>query len=134
MHALKYFVICGTLLVVLQLPHGCWQNRQKTHLEEVIKTPSKKANDTTPPFTVISEQARLALILPCGRCHQSTLDTHKPGAVAVFDLDAGDLWHTNLDEGKLNGLDSRTKNKAGISEEERVQIAEFVALKRTQLQ
>lgn len=136
MLTIKHLIFWGLLATLLQLPHGCWQHLSKPQ-EKVSAMPdeeSQTADEPSPLFSLLSEQARVALIVPCGRCHQSTLDSHKPGAVAIFDLDAGDAWHTNLDEDKLSGLARRAKGNSSLSEEERGQIASFVDQKRAQLQ
>lgn len=81
-----------------------------------------------------SEGTRVALIEPCGRCHQSTLDTHKAGAIAIFDLDQGEQWHLTLKEENLEGLLGRTESNSAISEEEYAIIEEFVSQKRSAFQ
>ncbi|MCK5441066.1 MAG: hypothetical protein KAJ23_04155 [Maribacter sp.] len=60
-------------------------------------------------FSKASEGTRVALIQACGRYHQSTLASHKPKAVAIFDLDCREQWHDKLIEENLEGLARRAK-------------------------
>lgn len=121
---------------VVFLPRSCQQRVDKAPKEQTVSTPAEKQEttaDSTASFTVVSEGTRVALIEPCGRCHQSTLDTHKAGAIAIFDLDKGEAWHTTLKEEHLSGLERRAMGNASISEEEREQIVAFLAQKRNLL-
>ncbi len=133
----KYFVFYGCLVSAFLLLFTCLHHTDNPQTEQATLAPAVNlipASDTTTSFAKVSENTRIALLLPCGRCHQSTLASHKPGAIAIFDLDTGELWHSQLNEERLNGLDRRTKGSSSLSEKERAQIAEFVAIKRTQLQ
>ncbi len=136
MLTIKYLMYCGVFLATMQFPHGCLQQQSRPAArDESVPPPERSLSvaNTADSFKTLSEQARVALLLPCGRCHQSTLESHKAGAVAIFDLDAGEQWHTNLNEDRLNGLERRAKGNSSLSVEEREQIAEFVALKQAQL-
>jgi len=124
----------GIMVTAFLMLFTCLHRPDKSQTEQATTPLTDPAADTTPSFSAVSENTRIALIEPCGRCHQSTLASHKPGAVAIFDLDAGEQWHSNLNEDRLKGLDRRTKGSSSLSEEERAQIAEFVALKGAQLQ
>ena len=51
---------------------------------------------------VVREQIRGHAKTHCGTCHQSTLPTAKPAALAIFNLDADDWWST-LTPARLTG-------------------------------
>ena len=104
------------------------KNEVKVTLEE---TPSNTSARMT--FEEASEVTRNTLIPHCGSCHQSTLTTHKPGAIAVFDLDLGPQWHQDLSEENLPGIDDRTKNKSTITDSQREALATFLELKESLL-
>lgn len=124
----------GIVVSAFLILFTCLHHPDKSQADQATTPLTDPSADTTASFSVVSENTRIALIEPCGRCHQSTLASHKPGAVAIFDLDAGEQWHSNLNKERLNGLDRRTKDNSSLSGEERQQIAEFVALKGAQLQ
>jgi hypothetical protein len=152
MFSVGYFIFSVLVAFTLLMPNTCLKQAEKPPVEDpetpVVEhtgkplledsdQPPVEISDSilipAPPFSSLSENARIALVLPCGRCHQSTLESHKPGAVAIFDLDAGELWHSDLNEERLNGLGRRAAGNSSLSEEERGQIAEFVAMKRDRL-
>ncbi|GAA4271553.1 hypothetical protein U6A24_13280 [Aquimarina gracilis] len=99
------------------------------------KTDSKIDNSTadTGSFEECSEITRGVLITHCGSCHQSSLESHKTGAIKVFDLDKKVDWHTSLALENLEGITSRTKNKSSISDLQKEAIATFLELKALQL-
>lgn len=133
----KYFAFFGCLVAAFLLLFTCLHRTDKPQTEQATLSPTANlipASDTTVSFAAVSENSRIALLNACGRCHQSTLASHKPGAIAIFDLDSGEQWHSRLNEERLNGLDRRTKGSSSLNEEERAQIAEFVAMKRALLQ
>ncbi len=125
-------VLSGIVLLVFT----CHERKAPTVVQEATEMLAEKPNPMTknnPEYSKISETTRVALIEPCGSCHQSSLDTHKAGAIAIFDLDQGEQWHLNLKQGNLEGLLGRTKSNSAISEEEYAAIEEFVAQKRAEL-
>jgi hypothetical protein len=138
-----YLILQGIILSVLLMPNTCVQRTARAPAEQTPHSPAADANpvaekiipvtDSLVSFSAVSESARSALIISCGRCHQSTLDSHKPGAIAIFDLDQGAQWHAGLNREQLSGLDRRAKGNTSLNEEQRNLIAEFVALKRTHL-
>jgi hypothetical protein len=48
----------------------------------------------------LKEETRDLAKPECGSCHQSSLETAKPGAIAVFDLDAED-WASRMNADRL---------------------------------
>ena len=133
----KYVTFFVLLLVAGLLVHTCLRPTDKKESDsDPVSLSAKKTAilDTLPNFPTASENARLALIVSCGRCHQSTLESHKPGAVAIFDLDEGEQWHSKLTLERLPGMERRAKGNASLSEEEKDQIVQFITLKRAQLQ
>lgn len=133
----KYLIVFGIIVSAFLMLFTCLHPTDKPQTEQATLSPTANlipASDTTTTFAEVSENTRRTLLLPCGRCHQSTLATHKPGAIAIFDLDAGEQWHSRLNEERLSGLDRRTRGSSSLSDEERAQIAEFVALKRVSMQ
>ncbi|MBT8304471.1 MAG: hypothetical protein KJP09_08385, partial [Bacteroidia bacterium] len=84
-------------------------------------------------FEECSKITRSVLITHCGSCHQSSLDTHKAGAIAIFDLDKGINWHTDLAEEHLHGIAKRTQNKSTVSEQQKEAISIFLELKELEL-
>ena len=132
-HFMAFGIIVAAFLTLFTCLHGA-DEPQKEQATSPLAVKLPTAADTATSFEVVSENTRIALLKPCGRCHQSTLDSYKPGAVAIFDLDAGEQWHSKLNGEQLNGLDRRAKGNSSLSEEERTQIAEFVALKRGSMQ
>lgn len=144
MSGVLYFVFHGIIVAALLLPVTCLHRSDKSHMEHGSRPTAEKerpvseevtpAPDSTASFSVVSESARKALIVSCGRCHQSTLDSHKPGAIAVFDLDLGEQWHATLNAEQLTGMDRRAKGNTTLNKEQRRMIAEFVARKEALLQ
>lgn len=126
----------GILTGVIALAVTCERHKKLNveHTPVPVAKVSKPSADSTSIFAERSEGTRLVLVEHCGKCHQSTLDSHKPGAIAIFDLDAMEQWHDKLTEKNLEGLDGRTKNKSGVTDGERAIIQEFLALKKAQLQ
>lgn len=51
----------------------------------------------------LNEQIRVHAKMHCGVCHQSTLPSARPGALAIFDLDVPD-WTATLKAGYLPGF------------------------------
>ena len=100
---------------------------------KLMKEGAAASNEVLDSFDEVSEHSRIALIEPCGRCHQSGLDTHKKAAIAVFDLDLMEMWHSNLKEDHLKGLIGRAEGNQAISKEELEHIKQFVSLKEKTL-
>ena len=84
-------------------------------------------------FNTHSETTRKVLITFCGSCHQSSLETHKPAAIAIFDLDKGEDWHKTLVKHHIKGIENRIQNKNPITEEQQKAIIAFLELKESQL-
>lgn len=144
MSGVIFFILRGILVAALLMPATCLQRSDKSEMkpgsspqaeeERPFGEEVKPAPDSTASFSAVSESARKALVVSCGRCHQSTLDSHKPGAIAVFDLDLGKQWHATLNAEQLTGMDRRAKGNTSLNEEQRRMISAFVALKQAQLQ
>lgn len=83
-----------------------------------------------PTFLAASENARLVLISHCGSCHQSSLDSHKSGAIAFFDLDMGPDWHVNLKMDNINSLEQRVRSNTSITAQDKEALLHFVELKK----
>lgn len=133
----KKIAFVGSLAGLVSLMFTCIERHNKPSVEQsslpVIEKP-KPTSETFSAFSEASEGTRVALIQACGRCHQSTLASHKPKAVAIFDLDCREQWHDKLTEENLEGLARRAKKNNAISEEEFVLIEAFLSQKRKQLQ
>ena len=125
-------ILVGLILLVITCERH--KKLKAGHTPVPVMRNSATSTESTTTFAECSEATRLVLIEHCGKCHQSTLPSHKRGAVAIFDLDAMDQWHVNLNEKNLEGVDNRTKNKNTITDEEHAAIQEFLTLKREQLQ
>lgn len=137
MFRVKKITTIGIFAGLISLAFTCTERHRKLNVKHTpapITKDSAPLEELTPDFAEISEGTRIALVQHCGHCHQSTLASHKPGAVAVFDLDAMEQWHNKLTKKNLEGLDRRTKSKASVTEKQRVIIEEFLALKLVQLQ
>lgn len=137
MFRVKKIVFIGSLAALISLAFTCGERHNKPTTEQsgmpVLEDVESLA-ETTVTFSEASEGTRLALIQPCGRCHQSTLASHKPKAIAIFDLDGKEQWHDQLTEENLEGLGRRAKNNSAISEDEFALIEAFISQKRAQLQ
>ncbi|NAS13283.1 hypothetical protein [Poritiphilus flavus] len=118
------------------LAHTCKQQDGKSLVHQWEESETAIPENTAEAeklFEEASEQTRVALIEPCGRCHQSTLKTHKAAAIAFFDLDQGENWHMDLDEDNLEGLAGRANSNKAISDTERENISLFITLKKAKL-
>lgn len=62
----------------------------------------------------------------CGKCHQSTLPTANPKALAIFDLDKKP-WYTSVTDNHLEGISRRIGTKSGISDSDRAAVLDFIA-------
>lgn len=102
-------------------------------LELANEERSTAGHESTSSFEEVSEHSRIALIEPCGRCHQSSLDTHKKGAIAIFDLDQNENWHSNLKKTHLEGLLGRADGNSAISKDQLQHIEQFIRLKEKML-
>jgi len=125
-----------TLTLIIFLVHNCVQNNNAPKLVNIEpSSESTLADSTSSPksFKACSEITHSVLITHCGSCHQSSLKTHKAGAIAIFDLDQGANWHMALSEENLQGIANRTENKSTISEQQKEAIAVFLELKELQL-
>ncbi|GAA4278643.1 hypothetical protein [Aquimarina mytili] len=124
-------------LVVLVL-RTCVQDMSTSEVTDIVPPLEEKKNISTKisnenSFEECSEITRGVLITFCGSCHQSSLDSHKAGAIQVFDLDKMANWHTSLSEENLNGIARRTQNK-DITDQKKEAIATFIKLKELQLE
>ncbi|MGI9550243.1 MAG: hypothetical protein ACR2MT_03510 [Aurantibacter sp.] len=128
----KKIMTIGILAGLISLAFTCERNKKLNveHTPAPISKDSEPPDESSPTFAESSEGTRLALVEHCGKCHQSTLASHKAGAIAIFDLDAMEEWHIKLTMKNLEGVDGRTKNKSAVTDEERAYIEEFLALKR----
>lgn len=100
----------------------------ETHIEAADVDLEPLENTVEMNFEESSEITRQLLITHCGSCHQSTLPSHKTGAIAVFDLDKMENWHEDLIEHNLAGISNRFTNK-DLSEEQRTALNHFVKMK-----
>jgi hypothetical protein len=55
------------------------------------------------------------LVAPCGTCHRGSLETAKPGALAVFDLDEK-IWHRKMTDEQLRDLGGRVAKMGAIED------------------
>ena len=76
---------------------------------------------------VLRDQVRGHAKTHCGVCHQSTLPTAKPGALAIFDLDAPD-WTATLKAEHLPGFLRRLNARLGDSDQRTLRA--FIASER----
>ncbi|RZV60411.1 MAG: hypothetical protein EX254_08750 [Flavobacteriaceae bacterium] len=124
------------MALVLFLVHNCVHDSNAPQMVD-IESPSEPktivAKSDGESFEECSKITRSVLITHCGSCHQSSLDTHKAGAIAIFDLDKGANWHTDLAEEHLHGIAKRTQNKSTISEQQKEAISIFLELKELEL-
>ncbi len=137
MSVVKKTILAAIFAGVASMAFKCVERRDAPVVKQTTIPDRKETQpytETTSTFTETSEATRKTLVQHCGRCHQSTLASHKPGAIAVFDLDRRELWHDKLNVKTLEGLGRRIKTNSSISEEERAVIEEFVALKQSQLE
>jgi len=133
-HFIKIGLFSFTLFAFIV--HNCKLNTPVVTAEDTIIQVESIATITPPDdnaFGESSEITRLILITHCGKCHQSSLETHKAGAIAIFDLDKNTHWHDALSEHHLPGITQRTQNKNSITEEQKEAIALFLELKEKQL-
>ncbi len=118
----------------------CVQDTNTSEIKD-IPTPLEAKPKEVPKLLIAEENSfegcskitRGVLITHCGSCHQSSLDSHKAGAIQIFDLDMGINWHTSLSEENLPGIAQRTQNKSTITEQQKEAIAIFLKLKESQL-
>ncbi len=73
----------------------------------------------------VRERMRAITKVHCGSCHQSTLPTAKPAALAIYDLDSPE-WPTTLSRARLEGGFTRRLN-AVLDEESKSLLRAFVA-------
>ncbi|MBT8287645.1 MAG: hypothetical protein HKN00_10165 [Flavobacteriaceae bacterium] len=125
-----------SILLMVFLAHTCVVDNEINGIEQVKsegkpteKMPLKDKNE----FEKNSEITRNVLITHCGRCHQSSLETHKKDAIAVFDLDQNADWHQTLAEHNLEGITNRIQDKNSITEEQKLAITAFLENKSAQL-
>jgi len=69
--------------------------------------------------------ARDVLVLHCGRCHRSDLDTAIPGALAVFDL-TQERWDATLTSEQREGLLRRLRGIADLDPADLDSVERFV--------
>lgn len=134
---MSYYIQIALFSLVLFafLPHNCGHDKSVLK-KEAAMTPVEPINrissSNESSFEECSEITRKALITHCGSCHQSSLPTHKPGAIAIFDLDKGENWHTSLDEENLEGISKRLLSKSSITEEQKKAVSLFLEIKEKQ--
>lgn len=135
---MSYHIKIGlfSFMLLTLVVHNCFLNTSATKREAVL-TPVEPAPTITVSdknvFKENSEITRNVLITHCGRCHQSSLETHKKAAIAVFDLDMDADWHLSLLEHNLEGIANRTRNSDKISDDQKSAIAIFLENKAAQL-
>ncbi|SHI41757.1 hypothetical protein [Aquimarina spongiae] len=115
---------------------GCIRDTHVSKVDPVLVTiPSETITTTVneDSFKTHSETTRKVLITFCGSCHQSSLETHKPAAIAIFDLDKGKYWHATLIHDHIEGIENRIENKSPITREQLHAIEVFLELKASQL-
>ncbi|MEZ5429078.1 MAG: hypothetical protein R2747_22720 [Pyrinomonadaceae bacterium] len=61
----------------------------------------------------------------CGQCHQSSLPTANPKALAIFDLDKTP-WYGSVSDQRLESISRRIGKKSGISDSDRSATLEFI--------
>ncbi|MCK8520167.1 hypothetical protein M0D21_01240 [Aquimarina sp. D1M17] len=125
--------LIGFALTVLSLRTCVKENTQVSEAATIpVSTEEKEnVNLTENKFEEHSKTTRGVLITHCGSCHQSTLDSHKVGAIKIFDLDRGNKWHITLKEEHLDGIANRTQNKNTITDEQKRSISSFLELKES---
>ncbi|MFD0862058.1 hypothetical protein ACFQ1M_07550 [Sungkyunkwania multivorans] len=131
-------LLFGSFVLLAFLGRGCAGDSNPTSsLVEVTTESSEKERNPnfsdTHSFEKVSEITRLALEKPCGSCHLSSLNTHKPAAIAFFDLDQGPRWHISLTKENLEGMAGRIKDRPSITVEQKEAIAVFLELKGSEL-
>jgi hypothetical protein len=90
-----------------------------------VRQPPFEAKPLAPgDHLAVREQVRGLAKTYCGTCHQASLPTAKPGALAIFDLDAED-WSSTLTTERLTGGFSRRLN-ARLDAAGRQQLRAFV--------
>lgn len=61
----------------------------------------------------------------CGKCHQSSRPTAKPGALAIFDLDQKP-WHRSVSDEHLEKISRSIGKRKGLSEADRAAVRNFI--------
>ena len=85
------------------------------------------AASAAPGLSSLRDQVRALAEPHCGSCHQGSLPTAKPGALAVFDLERAD-WPTRRKTPQLDKFLGRIKGKL---DEPKVQLVRtFIAAER----
>jgi mono/diheme cytochrome c family protein len=80
-----------------------------------------------PALASLRDQVRGLAQPHCGSCHQGSLPTAKPGALAVFDLERAD-WPTRMKTPQLDKFLGRIKGKL---DEPKLQVVRaFIAAER----
>ena len=135
---MPYFLkILPLFLVFLGLfARSCARNTPAATMEDIPPSTELQTATTDPddnPFEKCSDMTRTVLVTHCGSCHQSTLKTHKLGAISVFDLDKGADWHTSLVAENLEGISNRLLNKSSVTEEQKEAITRFLEIKEKRL-
>jgi mono/diheme cytochrome c family protein len=84
------------------------------------------AGEATAPAS-LRDQVRALAQPHCGSCHQGSLPTAKPGALAVFDLDRAD-WPTRMQPRQLDKFLGRIEGK--LDEPRLRTVRAFIAAER----
>ncbi len=87
--------------------------------------PSAPVDSPPGPANPWSRAARDALVAPCGRCHQSTLPTADPKALAVFDLDQP-AWSATMSRDQIESLGGRARGSTRLGPDEKDAVERFV--------
>ncbi|WP_299436654.1 hypothetical protein [uncultured Aquimarina sp.] len=114
---------------------SCVRDTSTSYAKKDVTSSEEKprpVNADKSTFEENSEITRAVLITHCGSCHQSSLDTHKPEAIKIFDLDMAANWHTSLSVENLPGIADRIKNKPAITSQQKEAIDTFLKLKEWQ--
>ncbi len=89
-------------------------------------SPPSSANAAAAPADTLALRAQIRGLAKthCGTCHQATLATAKPAALAIYNLDAED-WSSTLTAARLEGGFTRRLN-ARLNERDRELLRAFV--------
>ncbi len=123
-------------VLVISSTHTCVKETDSSYVEKIETTSAintRPVNADKKTFEKNSKITRAVLITHCGSCHQSSLDSHQPEAIKIFDLDLAANWHISLSKENLSGIANRTQNKSAITTAQKEAITTFLQLKEQQL-
>lgn len=126
---MKFYI--RLLILILFLALGIyfvpgWLTGIGTHGEDFLTSTLQRENVENSRTADKAEKTLTVLKENCGKCHQSTLPTAKPKALAIFDLDKK-LWHESVSEKHLESISERIGKKSEISSSDRTTVQEFLA-------